>query len=71
MAKNAFVAWYPYPQPWLLEGVILKNLKAPLNIAQNSHEPFSPPVSLMRKKAKAIAREMAIADEWNQKGTIR
>jgi hypothetical protein len=71
MAENAFVAWYAYPQPWLLEGAILKRLKAPLNISQNLHEPFCFTLTALRKKAKAIAREMAIADEGSQNRTLK
>jgi hypothetical protein len=59
------------PKPWMLEGAILKKLKAPLNIAQNSHEPFVIMLTALRKKAKAIAREMAIAYERNQNRTLK
>jgi hypothetical protein len=69
MAENAFVAWYACSQPWLLEGAILQKLRVPLNIAQNSHEAFSATLSSLRRKAKAIARELPIADEGRQSRT--
>jgi hypothetical protein len=66
MADNAFVTWHACSQPWVLEGALLHSLRAPLNIAQNSHEVFSATLSTLRRHARAMAREMSIVDDQSQ-----
>ena len=67
MDKNAFVAWAVHPDPWLIEHDLLRKLSCPLNIADNSHHPFYSILRKIRSEALLRAREMAIANEHNQK----
>jgi hypothetical protein len=66
LEENAFVCWVEHPKPWELEQELLTSLSLPLNIQDNQHHPFSAELSEMRKSAKRLARETAIAQEGNQ-----
>jgi hypothetical protein len=66
LEENAFVCWVEHPKPWELEQELLTSLSLPLNIQDNKHHPFSAELSEMRKSAKRLARETAIAQEGNQ-----
>lgn len=67
MADNAFVCWVEHPEPWLLEQELLLRHSLPLNIQDNRHHPFCATLSGLRQSAKLQARELAIANEGNQK----
>jgi len=56
MSDNAFVAWIPHPEPWIIEEIAIARLYLPLNLDQNSRHPFYPFLSNARKKAKERAR---------------
>lgn len=66
LEQHARVCWIEHPEPWVLEHELLNAYSLPLNIQDNRHHPFSAELSEIRKKAKAAAREMPIANEGNQ-----
>ena len=40
MSENAFVTWLAHPAPWEIEGELIRELRPPLNLAENSHNSF-------------------------------
>ena len=70
MEKNAFVCWVKHPEPWELEKDLLKTISCPLNIQGNKDHLFADRLSELRKEAKRVAREEAIAREDNQQRKI-
>ncbi|WP_232077154.1 GIY-YIG nuclease family protein [Mycolicibacterium aichiense] len=60
MAANAFVSWYPTPQPWLLEDHLLETQDLPLNLDKNNRNPFHSQLSDARAAAKARARSLPV-----------
>ena len=55
MAENAFVTWLQHPAPWEIEGELIRELRPPLNLADNSHHSFHGQLSQLRRDAKARA----------------
>jgi hypothetical protein len=60
MAANALVSWIEHPTPWDLEPELIRELRPPLNLAENSHHPFCEQLSRVRKEAKARARSLGV-----------
>jgi hypothetical protein len=63
MDQNAFVAFLPHQEPWLLEDYLIRTVSCPLNIADNRHHPFNIVLKAKRKEALAQARALPIAAE--------
>lgn len=61
MSEHALVAWKEHPQPWLVEGELLKRVSCPLNIDANGHHPYQPVLRALRAAALSTARTMPIA----------
>jgi hypothetical protein len=66
MAEHAKICWVEDTAPWVLEDELLRQVSLPLNLQGNSHHGFSARLSELRQKAKAAARETAVAQEGNQ-----
>jgi hypothetical protein len=60
MAENAFVTWFEHPAPWEIEGELIRELRPPLNLAENSHHSFHAELSQLRRDAKARARSLEV-----------
>ena len=60
MEENAFVSWIEHPEPWVIEPELIRELRPPLNLADNSHHPFCEQLSSIRGEAKARARAMDV-----------
>jgi hypothetical protein len=56
MSENAFVCWVEHAAPWEIETRLIRELRPPLNLADNSHHSFYQHLSQIRKGAKARAR---------------
>jgi len=61
MADNAFVCWVEHPRPWQIESVLIRELRPPLNLADNAEHPFCSTLRGLRGAAKQTAR-LAIVD---------
>ena len=55
MADNAFVTWFEYPRPWLLESVLIRSLDLPLNLDQNTNHAVHAQLSELRREARRRA----------------
>jgi len=55
LEQNALVCWLEHPQPWELEGVLLKTLSLPLNIDGNDLHPYIATLRSCRKAARVAA----------------
>ncbi len=62
MADNAFVTWVVEPAPWVLEVELIAGLSLPLNLDMNRGHAFSEILRVVRRRAKVMAREMAVVD---------
>ncbi len=60
MAENAFVTWTVDPAPWVLEEELISGLSLPLNLDLNRGHPFGAALRKARRRAKGMAREMAV-----------
>ena len=60
MSENAFVSWLEHPAPWEIEGEVIRELRPPLNLAENSHHSFYAELSQLRRQAKARARTLGL-----------
>jgi hypothetical protein len=60
MERNAFVCWLEHPTPWEIEPTLIRELRPPLNLAENSHHPFCERLSRIRSEARARARSMDV-----------
>jgi hypothetical protein len=60
MQQNARVAWHVCEEPWKLEEELIACVDLPLNLDQNRLHGFHPELSLIRREAKARARELPI-----------
>ena len=60
MAENAFVTWVVDPAPWVLEEELITGLSLPLNLDMNRRHAFHAALRDVRRRAKGIAREMAV-----------
>jgi hypothetical protein len=54
MAENAFVSWIARARPWELEDQLIQELDLPLNLRDNSRNPFHP--KLTEARARCLAR---------------
>ena len=52
------------PAPWEIESVLIRELRPPLNLADNSHHSFYQHLSQIRKAAKARARSLGVLPNW-------
>ena len=48
------------PTPWEIESRLIRELRPPLNLADNSHDSFYQHFSQIRKGAKARARSLDV-----------
>ena len=60
MSENAFVCWLEHSAPWEIEPALIRELRPPLNLAENSYHPFCAQLSEIRKHAKARARSLDV-----------
>jgi hypothetical protein len=60
MNENAFVCWLEHPAPWEIEPFLIRELRPPLNLAENSHHPFCEQLSQIRGQARARARSLGV-----------
>jgi hypothetical protein len=60
MAENAFVTWIDTPEPWIAEHRLIQEVDLPLNLDQNSGNPFHRTLSEIRKQAKLRAAQLPI-----------
>lgn len=56
LSQNAFVAWQPVAEPWLVEGEFISHFTPPLNLQHNSANPFYQVVAGARAKAREDVR---------------
>ena len=56
LSQNAFVAWQPVAEPWLVEGEFIGHFTPPLNLQHNSANPFYQVVAGARAKAREDVR---------------
>ena len=63
MADNAPVAWVARPDPWELEGYLIRSLDVPLNLEGNARNRFHPSLSAGRAAAVARARELPVVPD--------
>lgn len=52
MDDNAFVTWVVQEEPWVYEGLIIKQLNLPLNMKGNEDHPFFSTLSQIRKECR-------------------
>jgi hypothetical protein len=52
--------WLEHPAPWQIEKHLIAELRAPLNLAENSAHSFYAELSQVRKQAKARARSLDV-----------
>ena len=55
-----FVTWIEHPAPWEIEPELIRELRPPLNLRENSDHPFCEQLSRIRREAKARARSMEV-----------
>jgi hypothetical protein len=67
MERNAFVCWVEHERPWDLEHLVFEKVSLPLNIQDNSHNPFAAQLSQLRQQAKIEANDMAVAVQAGQR----
>jgi hypothetical protein len=60
LSDNARVVWVRHAQPWELEERLIGELDLPLNLDQNSRNPFWATLSGVRREAKRRAAELPI-----------
>ena len=60
MGANAFVSWIEHAAPWEIERELIRELRPPLNLAENTHHPFCEQLSRIRSEAKARARSLDV-----------
>lgn len=58
MAENAFVSWVARARPWELEDQLIQELDLPLNLWDNSRNPFHP--TLTEARARCLERARAL-----------
>jgi hypothetical protein len=71
MEQNAYVCWEEHQKPWKVEESIFQSVSLPLNIRDNTHNPFSQDLSKLRTLAKQRARCLPIANEDNQQRQMK
>ena len=71
MEQNAYVCWEEHQKPWQVEESIFQSVSLPLNIRDNTHNPFSQDLSKLRTLAKQRARDLPIANEDNQQRQMK
>ena len=59
MEKNAFVSWLEHSSPWTLEAGVIRELRPPLNLAENASHPYYIRLSAVRLDARNRARALA------------
>ncbi|MFD6148768.1 MULTISPECIES: GIY-YIG nuclease family protein [unclassified Streptomyces] len=60
MAAHARVCWAESAAPWELESRLITALDLPLNLDQNTHNPFHPRLKTLRAEARTRARALPI-----------
>ncbi|SCD27633.1 hypothetical protein GA0115251_100455 [Streptomyces sp. TverLS-915] len=60
MAAHARVCWAESAAPWELESRLITALDLPLNLDQNTHNPFHPRLKTFRAEARTRARALPI-----------
>jgi len=61
MAENARVCWIGHDEPWTMESELISRLDLPLNLDQNSHNPFHSRLKELRSQARQRARELPVS----------
>jgi hypothetical protein len=61
MAENAQVCWIEHDEPWTMESELISRLDLPLNLDQNSHNPFHSRLKELRSQARQRARELPVS----------
>jgi hypothetical protein len=57
---NPCLKWVEHPEPWVIEPGLIRELRPPLNLAENSHHPFCERLARIRSEAKARARSLEV-----------
>lgn len=60
MSRNAVVSWLLSDRPWDVEQALFTQCDLPLNLQDNSHNPFHEKLTAMRAAAVARARAMPV-----------
>ncbi|WP_232792460.1 GIY-YIG nuclease family protein [Actinacidiphila yeochonensis] len=61
MAEHARVCWVETSEPWKLEARLISEFDVPLNLDQNTHNPFYGELKRIRAEARARARELPVS----------
>jgi hypothetical protein len=61
MAEHAVVSWLVHPEPWSIEGQLIKEISLPLNIQGNGDHPFVPHLRHIRSRARDGAKSLPVA----------
>lgn len=60
LARNALLAWVQVDRPWRFEANLIHSLSLPLNLDMNEAHPFQQRLSMLRRAARARARELPV-----------
>ena len=56
MSDHARVCWVETPAPWLVESMLIRSVRLPLNLDQNKHSGFHEQLRLARARQRELAR---------------
>ena len=60
MGQHARVAWVQYPEPWIPEEVLIRELVLPLNLDQNAYSGFRLQLKSIRSSSREKARALPV-----------